>query len=233
MLKDLQVDVPSDVIFDIIPVGPLSCNCCIIADSKTKHAIVVDPGGDAEVILDNINRRQLVVKQILVTHGHFDHFLAADDLRKATEAPVCLHEADVDLWRMLPMQLMLFGMQRYAKQAAIRDPDRLLKDGEKLAILSGQVMHVPGHSPGSAAFYFPNHNLLMSGDTLFRQSVGRTDLVGGNSDTLISSIQQKLYKLPDSVGVIPGHGPATTIGFEKKNNMVVRENSTSSPDGDS
>lgn len=162
----------------------------------------------------------VTIKQICVTHAHFDHFLAAEEIRVATGAPVLLHEGDSMLWTMLPMQCMMLGVP--APKTTIRAPDAFLTDGQELLVRRGRAIHTPGHSPGSCCFYFPADDLLCSGDTLFRQSVGRTDLMGGDSAALVRSIQEKLYTLPGSTLVIPGHGPTTDIEFETKYNGVVK-----------
>jgi hydroxyacylglutathione hydrolase len=203
-----------------IAVGPLSCNMTILGDPVTKEALLVDPGGDAEKILALVKEMGVTIKQILVTHAHFDHFLAAEEVRKATGAPVLLHKEDLLLWNALPMQLMMLGQKPLA--TSISAPDEFFTDGQSLHIRNGRVIHTPGHSPGSSCFYFPDDDLLCSGDTLFRQSVGRTDLMGGDSSKLIKSIQEKLYTLPGCTLVIPGHGPTTEIEFECKYNGVVR-----------
>jgi hydroxyacylglutathione hydrolase len=160
------------------------------------------------------------VKMILVTHGHFDHFLAAGEIRKHTGAPVALHAADNQLWAALPIQCMMLGMP--APTAAIAPPEVALTDGMALPVRNGRVIHTPGHSPGSSCFYFPDDALCCTGDTLFQGSVGRTDLMGGDSAALVRSIQQKLYTLPVETQCIPGHGPTTSIGQEAKFNGVVR-----------
>jgi len=205
------------------PVGPLKCNMCIIGDPKTRNAVLVDPGGDAGEIMKLVNNLKVTIVQILVTHAHFDHFLAAGEIRKLTKSPIFLHKADLELWRMLPMQCMLFRIDAPAERIA--DPDQWLDDGSKLKVLDGVVIHTPGHSPGSSCFYFAESKLLFTGDTLFRASIGRTDLLGGDPKKIVESIQKKLYTLPDDINVTPGHGESTTIGYEKQNNMVVRAKS--------
>jgi glyoxylase-like metal-dependent hydrolase (beta-lactamase superfamily II) len=160
------------------------------------------------------------IKQILVTHAHFDHFLAAEEIRKHTGAPVGLCAADNLLWQALPLQCMMLGQP--APKTPVGAPDFDLVDGMTLAVRDGRVIHTPGHSAGSCCFYFPGDALVCTGDTLFRQSVGRTDLMGGDSAALVRSIQQRLYTLPHDTHVIPGHGPTTDIGFEAKHNSVVK-----------
>jgi len=209
----------SKIIFSRLGVGPLQCNMCIIGDPSTREAVLVDPGGDPEKIISLVKELKVKVTQILVTHGHFDHFLAADKVKKSLGAPIYLHKADLPLWKMLPMQCMLIGMQGVA---AIADPDEFLEDDQALKVLDGKCIHTPGHSPGSCCFYFASSSLLCSGDTLFRGSIGRTDLMGGDPRLIQKSIQMKLYTLPSSVRVIPGHNEETTIGYEKEHNAIIR-----------
>jgi len=203
-------------------VGPLACNMTIVADVEKKEGVLVDPGGDADKILSLIKEMDVKIVQILVTHCHFDHILAAGEVRKATGAPICFNKLDMDLWKMLPLQCMLIGMQGVKP---IDGPQKELADGEKLAVLDGVSIHTPGHTPGSMCFYFASEKLLLSGDTLFHTSVGRTDLPGGDGDAIVRSIQERLYTLPDDTKVIPGHNDFTSIGFEKKNNLVVKARS--------
>lgn len=163
------------------------------------------------------------ITKILITHGHFDHFLAAGDLRKHTGAPIYLHSQDRALWQFLPMQLQMMGIK--LPNSLLENhcaPDHDLTDGMPLGVLDGVTIHTPGHTQGSCCFYFASSRLLVAGDTLFRNSVGRTDLLGGNEHSLKTSILDKLYTLPDSVHVICGHGPSTVLGHEKRNNRFVR-----------
>lgn len=162
----------------------------------------------------------MTVSKILVTHGHFDHFLAANDIHKYTSAPVCIHSADKKLYEMLPIQLQMFGQ---SSNSTLKPIDLELSDGMELGVLGGVVIHTPGHSPGSCCFHFPDIQLLCSGDTLFKGSIGRTDLWFGDSAAIKQSIQNRLYTLPDETRVIPGHESETTIGAERRTNMVVRD----------
>jgi hydroxyacylglutathione hydrolase len=216
-------------VFDSIAVGPLQCNCCLLVDTAAaavgahglKPALLVDPGGDTDQIMAMIKRHDATVVQILITHGHFDHFLAAGDMKRAfPQAQLCLGRPDLPLWRALPMQCAMLGMK--APVDAMPEPDVLLDDGATLSLFSGRCIHTPGHSPGSCCFHFPAQKLLLSGDTLFKMSVGRTDLFGGSAKQLAESIQQKLYTLPADTKVVPGHHEFTTIGFEMDNNPVVK-----------
>jgi len=207
-----------------LAVGPLQCNMTIIADRATKEALLVDPGGDADKILALVKEMGVRVVMILVTHAHFDHFLAAEEVRKACGAPVALHPADQPLWAALPFQCAMMGIP--APKAPTAAPDRELSNGQELPVRGGRVLHTPGHSPGSCCFYFAADRLCCTGDTLFAGSVGRTDLMGGDGQALTRSIQNKLYALPPDTKCIPGHGASTTIGHEAKYNAVVRAKSS-------
>jgi len=201
------------------PVPPLSCNCSIVGDADTKQAVVVDPGGNPERILEEIESLGLTVCAILHTHAHLDHFLASGHIKKATGAPLCLHPQDKDLWNMLEIQCQMFGVP----YAPVPPPDQWLSDDEAFAVgpYSGIVIHTPGHTPGSACFYFEDQGLLFSGDTLFRGGIGRTDLWGGDGQAITRSIQERLYSLKENTLVIPGHGGESSIGWEREHNMFV------------
>jgi len=201
-------------------VPPLGCNCSIIADPVTKQAIVVDPGGAPEQILHEVQQLGLTVSHILHTHAHFDHFLASGEMKKATGAMVCLHQNDLDLWKDLELQCRLFGVS-YVPQPM---PEYWLKDEEKVPVgrVSLVALHTPGHTPGSMSFHIPEEKLVLAGDTLFRGSIGRTDLWGGDFDAIEESIRERLYTLEDTTTVVAGHGPETEIGWEKESNQFVR-----------
>ena len=208
------------MIFRSFPVAPLSCNCSVIGDPVTRTAIVVDPGGDHDLILATLHELNLTVSLILHTHAHFDHFLASGEMHKATGAALCLHKADEALWDNLELQCQLFGVP----YTPVPPPNQWIEDGEKFSLgnLSGIVVHTPGHTPGSLCFHFDSEKLLIAGDTLFRQSIGRTDLWGGDAGAIERSIKQRLYVLDEATRVITGHGPETTIGFELRNNQFIR-----------
>ncbi len=201
-------------------VPPLGCNCSIIGDAVTKQAIVVDPGGAPERILREVQEMGLTVTMILHTHAHFDHFLASGEMKKATKATLCLHEDDRELWNMLEVQCRMFGVP----YVPAPPPDHWLKDEEKLALgeLTAVAIHTPGHTPGSMSFHVSDGAVVLAGDTLFRGSIGRTDLWGGDFDTIEQSIRERLYTLPDSTVVVTGHGPETDIGWEKERNQFIR-----------
>ena len=208
------------MIIKTFPVPPLGCNCTILGDPVTKHAIVVDPGGAFEQVLKEVKDLGLTVTRILHTHAHFDHFLASSAIKRATDASLCLHEADQRLWEMLDRQCELFGVA----SAPVVKPDHYLKDEEKLAVgeTEGVALHTPGHTPGSMSFYFRSAQLLLAGDTLFRGAIGRTDLWGGDFKAIERSIKERLYTLDELTRVITGHGPETQIGREKDENMYIR-----------
>lgn len=222
-----DIQVPFKPIFASEPVGALGCNMCIIGDPETKEAVLVDPGGEPEKIIAKIKELGVTVKRILVTHAHFDHFTSAGALREFTGAPVYLHPADKILWEFLPVQLhaMRMTMDKAAVDRLGR-PDAWLEDGASVGVLDGRVLHTPGHTAGSCCFYFDRSRLLIAGDTLFRGSVGRTDLSGGDAEALRKSILTRLYTLPDAVKVVCGHGPATSIGREKRSNAIIRAEHT-------
>jgi len=215
-----QAGTVTTVIRKTFPVPPLGCNCSIVGDPVTKQAIVVDPGGAHELILHEVQKLGLTVTLILHTHAHFDHFLASGEMKKSTGATLCLHEYDRELWSMLEIQCRMFGVP----YVAVPPPDYWLRDEEKLLI--GQVkavaLHTPGHTPGSMSFHVPEGNIVLAGDTLFRGSIGRTDLWGGNFDTIELSIRERLYTLHESTLVVTGHGPETEIGVEKESNQFIR-----------
>ncbi len=202
------------------PVPPLACNCSIVGDPVTGRAVVVDPGGAPEQILREVRELGLTIVSILHTHAHFDHFLASGEMKRATGASLWLHRGDQPLWDMLEAQCLAFGVP----YRPVPSPDAWIQDEEKLIIggLEGIALHTPGHSPGSVCFYFKDASLLLSGDTLFRGSIGRTDLWGGDYTAIERSIRERLYTLADSTLVITGHGPETHIGFEREYNIFVR-----------
>ena len=201
-------------------VPPLGCNCSIIGDPITKQAVVIDPGGAPERILREVQQLGCTVSHILHTHAHLDHFLASSETKKATGAVICLHQDDLQLWNNLELQCRVFGVS----YVPALPPDQWLTDEEK--VMLGQVpivaLHTPGHTPGSISFYLPNDKLVLAGDTLFRGSIGRTDLWGGDYEAIEESIRERLYTLDDSTLVITGHGPETEIGIEKEMNQFVR-----------
>ena len=200
------------------PAGPLQCNCSIIGDPASKKALVVDPGGDADKILALVKELDLKVVAIIHTHAHLDHILAAGEIKKATGAPIYLHREDQFLWDILDQQCAMFGIPYHP----VPDPDQYLEDDQDLGCCGGVAIHTPGHTPGSTSFWFEDSNTLIAGDTLFKGSIGRTDLWGGDFSAIEKSIKERLYSLDEDAEVITGHGPNTTIGHEKTSNMFVK-----------
>ncbi len=208
------------MIRETFPVGLIGCNCSILGDEQSREAIVVDPGDDIPNILARLAKHRLTVKQILVTHAHIDHIAGAQQLKQITAAPVSYNQNDLPLVAMMDIQAGWFGMET----PDVQPPDQDLSDGDTLRVegLAGIIHHTPGHTQGSLCLYLPDHDLLLAGDTLFAGSVGRTDLPGGNAKQLIDSIRTQLLPLPEETVVIPGHGPATSIGAERDSNPFLR-----------
>ncbi len=204
----------------ILPVGLLQCNCSIFGDEQTHEAIVIDPGDEIDKITAVLDRHQLKVKAIVITHAHIDHVAGAHKLRALTGAPVYLNERDKELLDSLEMQ---------ARWLRVETPERTpidtaAEDGTVLRLGQAefQVIHTPGHTQGSVSVWIPQENKLLAGDTLFRDSVGRTDLPGGDTHQLLSSIKTRLLDLPGDAVVVPGHGANTTIGREKERNPFLQ-----------
>ncbi|MGI9291810.1 MAG: MBL fold metallo-hydrolase [Gammaproteobacteria bacterium] len=209
-----------NIVHESFPVGPLQCNCTVVGDSISGRGYVVDPGGNADLIMQIVAKLGLRIEAIIHTHAHLDHFLAAGEIRAQTGAKICLQKDDMFLWDALESQCKMFGVPF----SPVPDPDHWLEDEEPLECANGACIHTPGHTPGSMSFYFEQGNLLLAGDTLFLGSVGRTDLPGGNTNQLVDSIQSRIYTLDESTVVIAGHGPATTIGHEMRHNSFVTAN---------
>ena len=208
------------MIHEIFPVGPLQCNCSIIGDEATREAMVIDPGDDIEDVLALLRKHNLQVKQIVITHAHIDHVGGAMKLRAATGAPILLNQNDYALLKMLDVQAAWIGMA--APGAVEIDQSVSTGDTVKAGAHTASVLHTPGHTEGSICLYFPAEKTLIAGDTLFAGSIGRTDLPGGDSGQIIDSIQNRLLALPDETRVLTGHGPATTIGAERRSNPFLR-----------
>jgi len=209
------------MIHEILPVGPLQCNCSIIGDETSREAMVIDPGDDIADILAVIQKHNLNVKQIVITHAHIDHVGGAMKLRAATGAPILLNQNDLALLKMLDLQAAWIGMASPGKV----DIDHGIGELDKVQAgpLVAQVMHTPGHTEGSVCLYFPAQQKLIAGDTLFAGSIGRTDLPGGSFEKIISSLHEKVLALPDETVVVPGHGPLTTIGEERESNPFLQK----------
>jgi len=208
------------MIHEILRVGPLQCNCSILGDETSLEAIVVDPGDDIPTILSVLDKHNLTVKQIVITHAHIDHIAGAQRLKRLTGAPILYNQNDLPLVKMMDVQAGWLGIPT----PEVLPPDDTLDDGKRIAIigLTGSILHTPGHTQGSVCLYLPDQTLLLAGDTLFAGSVGRTDLPGGDTTQLIASIHDRLLTLPDDVTVIPGHGPRTSIGAERDSNPFLQ-----------
>jgi glyoxylase-like metal-dependent hydrolase (beta-lactamase superfamily II) len=209
------------MIIETFPVGWLECNCTILGDEETREAIIIDPGDDAQEILARLTKHGLTAKQIVCTHTHIDHVGGICELQERIETPAGIHKADLFLFEKLDMQAQWIGMPM-PKRGAI---ENFFEDGDAIACrgIEMGVIHTPGHTPGSATFHLAgDRNILFAGDTLFAQSIGRTDLWGGSHQEIISSIQKKLMTFDDDTIVIAGHGQATTIGHERRYNPFLR-----------
>jgi glyoxylase-like metal-dependent hydrolase (beta-lactamase superfamily II) len=207
---------------ETLTVGPLGCNCSIVADVDAKRAIVIDPGGDYDAIRARLDALGVSVAAIVHTHTHFDHVGCTAELQRSSGAAASIHEGDRFLYDILPIQAEMFGMD--APEPA--DMDDGLVDGRTFhaGAIELAVLHTPGHTPGSCSFV-ANHGgqtLVVAGDTLFRGSIGRTDLPGGDPEAILRSIRGKLLSLPDDARVVTGHGPATTIGDERARNPYLQ-----------
>ena len=200
-----------------MPNGRFQQNCYLLAEAGSSDAVIVDPGEEAALFLRTAETEGLVIREIWLTHAHIDHVLGVAAVKAATRAPVYLHPADEPIYRDLPRQGMLFGVP--AEPAPPADESLAHGDVVSLGSIRFEVRHVPGHSPGSVCFVTPG--LVVAGDVLFQGSIGRTDLPGGNTEQLLRGIREQLLTLPDETAVYPGHGPATTIGAERRRNPFL------------
>jgi hydroxyacylglutathione hydrolase len=225
--------VSQGLIHITIPVGMLQCNCSIIGDPATREALVIDPGDEVTRILELLGRHRLDVKAIVSTHAHIDHVGGLSKLHQYTGAPILMHRDDLPLYRALDMQASFLGVA----PPETTEVDQLLKEGDVLrwGPFEAQVIHTPGHTPGSVSLYLPKDGgaislpapRLFAGDTLFAGSIGRTDLWGGSLEQIMDSIRNKLLQLPDDTVVHPGHGAFTSIGEERKSNpFLIRRDSS-------
>ncbi len=194
-------------------------NTWLMVDNDTSNAVVVDPGEEHDRILSEIARRKLTVVAIWLTHAHIDHIWGVDAIRSATGAPVSLHPADRRWYDSLPEQGKMFGIDNLPRLAP---PDHALADGDVVSLGSHRfdVRHAPGHAPGHVVFI--GQGMAIAGDVIFQDSIGRTDLAGGNHEQLLDSIRRVLMVLPDDTRVLPGHGPETTVGRERRSNPFLR-----------
>jgi hydroxyacylglutathione hydrolase len=208
------------VILATFPVGPLECNCTVLGDEASGEAMVVDPGDNIPQILALLQKHKLQLKQIVVTHGHIDHVGGALRLKKATGAPIILNQNDLPQLEMMDVQAGWLGIE----PPDVAPPDASAEDGMMVGIAghAAQVLFTPGHTQGSICLHFAPESLLLAGDTLFAGSIGRTDLPGGDSRLILRSLHERVLTLPDATRVIPGHGPATTIGEERETNPFLQ-----------
>ena len=199
-----------------LTVGLLEVNCYIIGDEETLEAVVIDPGGDEEEILEVLKNHKLNLKYIIDTHGHFDHVDANQPLKEATGAQIAIHEFDAQMLSQPSSEALFFTGNRLRLSAA----DILLKEDDVLSFgkYRLKVLHTPGHTPGGISLVMEGHTYVYVGDLLFAGSIGRTDFPGGDFDALIHAVRTKIFPLGDNYTVFPGHGPVTTVGQERKYN---------------
>jgi glyoxylase-like metal-dependent hydrolase (beta-lactamase superfamily II) len=209
------------MIHETLRVGVLQCNCSIFGDETSKEAIVIDPGDDVDQVLEILLKHSWRVTAIVITHAHIDHIGGAAKLKAATGAPVLMNAADQELYDHLHVQASWLGVETPART----EIDGGLADGAvlKLGPAEFRVLHTPGHTQGSISLWIPSENMLIAGDTLFRDSIGRTDLPGGNPRQILRSIADQLLPLPEETVVVPGHGGNTTIGREQERNPFLRD----------
>ena len=209
------------MIHEILPVGMLACNCSILGDEASGEAVVIDPGDEVERVQEILARHNLRARYIVATHAHIDHVGGIEKLKRATGAAVLMHADDLPLYQKLAMQAAWLGVE----SPKTVDVDQFLKSGDvvRSGPLTLEVLHTPGHSPGSLSLHVAgDHGRIFSGDTLFQGSIGRTDLWGGSFDQILHSIHETLLRFPDATPVFPGHGPATTIGEERESNPFLK-----------
>lgn len=206
----------SSIKFETIVGGPIGTNCYIVYNGETKEAIIIDPGIEAEKIIKFISGNGLNPVAVFLTHGHFDHMMSCAQIAANYRVKTYIHEAEAELLSdgNMNCSFAMFG-KAYGMKAQV-----LLKDNQTVELIGTaiKVLHTPGHTKGGCCYYFEDDKLLFCGDTLFMQSVGRTDLPTGSAGELIRSLNEKILVLPEDVKAFPGHGPATSIGYEKRNN---------------
>lgn len=204
------------MIFEIVVVGPLEVNCFILGCEETRQGVVVDAGDDAGQIIAAVERHGLAIGQVINTHGHFDHVGANRRVVERFGARLLIHEADAPMLERSAAVAKAYGIQGENSP----QPDAFLEDGMEISFgkCRMQVLHTPGHTQGGCCLYLEAEKMVITGDTLFADSIGRTDLPGGSHEQLLASIRTRLFPLPDDVVAYPGHGPKTTIGHEKRHN---------------
>jgi glyoxylase-like metal-dependent hydrolase (beta-lactamase superfamily II) len=211
----------SKLAYEIVPVTPFAQNCSVIWCTKTKLAAVVDPGGEIEKVREVLQENQLELDKILITHAHLDHAGGTAELARATGVPIIgPHKADQFWIDALPEQCLMFGFE-----GEIFTPDRWLKHGDQVSLgeLSFDVVHCPGHTPGHVVFVEKSAQFAAVGDVIFQGSIGRSDFPQGNQEHLISSIRNRLFPIGDAIRFIPGHGPMSTFGAERRSNAFVAD----------
>lgn len=211
------------MIFETFPVGLLACNCTIVGDEATREALVIDGGDGVPTVLDRLRALGLRAKYLIHTHAHFDHIADVGSLREHTRAQALLHPADVPIYHMQPQLARMFGLP---EMPPVVELDGDLADGDRLRVggIDIDVLHTPGHTPGSVCFAVGENGAtqLVTGDTLFAGAIGRWDLGGTSMQDIVDSIQRKLMDFPDATPVIPGHGAFTTIGRERASNPYLQ-----------
>jgi len=207
------------MIFETVTVGPLAVNCFIIGDESVGEGVVIDPGGDAERIIDATNRLGLTIRQVINTHGHFDHVGGNRRVLAATGARLLIHRDDAHFLSRAADVAVMYGLTTENSPP----PDQYLEDGMLIMIGSSpmRVLHTPGHTPGGCCLYLEEEGKVITGDTLFAEGVGRTDFPGSSHEALVEGIRAKLMPLPDATIAYPGHGPTTTIGHERRYNPYI------------
>lgn len=207
------------MILETLTVGPFQENCYVIGDEAAGEGALIDPGDEAARIALAVERTNLEIGWIIITHAHIDHVGAVAALVDEYACPVLMHAEAEPMLGQLPTQAMMMGL-RFGKVPAV---DRHIEDDEVLQVggLELKALYTPGHAPGHLAFYLESENLVLSGDALFAGGVGRTDLFGGDMELLLRSIDERLMTLPDETRVLPGHGPETTIGNERAHNPFL------------
>lgn len=209
------------MIIKTLIVGPIAANCYIVGDPVSKQGMIVDPGSDASVILEGVGQLGLDIQFMIVTHGHFDHCGAVAPLKSQSGWKFLIHSADLPFIRDSKQSARKWGFDI----DQVPEPDKMLVDEEilRLGDLTFKILHTPGHSPGGICMFQEKEQVLFSGDTLFYRSIGRTDFAQGSLEELTRSIQTRIYTLPDSTRIYPGHGEPTAVGEEKKFNCFVRQ----------
>jgi len=215
----------SNLVLETLPIGSYACNCSILYSKITREALIIDPGNDHHALIHKLKELNIKVKKLIHTHAHFDHIGRSNEIKTATGATIHLHRDDQFLYDQLPLQGKFFG-QTVGSPAPL---DAYIEDQEEFSFEDPEIktflktIHTPGHTPGSCCFYSESFQttVIFAGDTLFQNSIGRTDLPGGDSTKIIRSIKERLLTLPDETYVITGHGPITRIAEEKSHNPFL------------